>query len=103
MRQREVVTSNAVAVLADALDAVPWLRLGHAYGPARDVPALLYAVTVGGTDARKAAWWELWGNIHHQGTVYEATSPAVPFIAALAGRDGYPDRVQAVSLSLIHI
>jgi hypothetical protein len=33
---------------------------------------------------RQAAWWELWGNIHHQGSVYEATLPAVDLLIALA-------------------
>ena len=46
--------------------------------------------------ARKAAWWELWGNIHHQGTVYEATVPAVRFIGSIAADADHPDRVQAL-------
>ncbi len=70
-----------------ALDAVPWPRLHHAYGPADDVPVHLYAATVGQAETRAAAWWELWGNVHHQGTVYEATVHAVPFIAAIAEGD----------------
>ena len=37
------------------------------------------------------------GNIHHQGTVYGATLPAVPFVAAIAQRGGHPDRVEAIA------
>ena len=69
----------------------------HAYGPADDVPALLRAVALGDDDARARAWWELWENVHHQGTVYEATVPAIPFLARVAAAPHHPDRVNAVS------
>ncbi len=97
VRVREDVPAARADELARELPAVPWSRFTHAYGPADDVPALLYAVAVGDAPTRKEAWWELWGNVHHQGTVYEATTPAVPFIASLAGNRDYPDRVQALS------
>lgn len=75
---------------------VDWEGLYHAYGPASDVPVLLGAVTVGDDPTRAAAWWELWGNIHHQGSVYEATLPAVAPLVALATWKAYPDRVEAL-------
>lgn len=83
--------------LVRALGAVPWERVHHAYGPARDVSVHLYAATLGTAETRAAAWWELWGNVHHQSTVYEATVHAVPFVAAMAGDPKHPDRVQALS------
>ena len=55
------------------------------------------AVHVGGVAVREAAWWELWGNLHHQGPVYEATAYAVPFVSAVAEDRGHPDRIQALA------
>ncbi len=96
VRVREGVRAAAVRALADALDAVPWSRPSHAYGPENVVPSLLFAVSVGDDIARDAAWSELWGTVHHQGTVYSATEPAVAFIAAIARTSGHPDRIQAL-------
>jgi HEAT repeat protein len=58
------------------LDDIDWSELRHAYGSASDVPALLRALA----DGEEEPLNELFGNIHHQGTVYEATSYAVPFL-----------------------
>ncbi len=63
----------------DELDDVAWDRLGHAYGAATDVPGILREVAAGDADALS----ELFGNIWHQGTVYEATAYAVPFLVEL--------------------
>jgi hypothetical protein len=94
---RSGVGHGAVDELAEALASIPWSALHHAYGPADDVPALLFAVTLATDDVRHAAWWELWGNIHHQGTVYEATVPSVPFIYDVARSVEAADRVEALS------
>jgi hypothetical protein len=58
------------------LDAVDWSALEHAYGAADDVPALLRDLAGGSREALST----LYGNIWHQGTVYEATGHAVPFL-----------------------
>jgi hypothetical protein len=71
------------------------MKLG---GAESGVPVLLDAVTVGDDATRAAAWWELWGNIHHQGSVYEATLPAVDPLIALATWKAYPDRVEALRM-----
>ena len=94
---RPGVSPAELQALASALGTVPWQELGHAYGTADDAPALLYAVTHGTDEVRTDAWWEVWGTIYHQGTVYEATAPAVPFIAAIAAAPGHPDRVDAIA------
>jgi hypothetical protein len=96
-RRTELDGAQASAVLA-GITEVAWEALYHAYGPASDVPVLLGAVTVGDDPTREAAWWELWGNIHHQGSVYEATLPAVAPLIALATWKAYPDRVEALLL-----
>ncbi|MFD5878720.1 hypothetical protein [Streptomyces yangpuensis] len=63
------------------LDQVQWHDLTHAYGPAADVPELIRALYEDDADTVGEAIHELYGNIHHQGTVYPASAPAVPFLA----------------------
>ncbi|WP_425246164.1 hypothetical protein [Streptomyces sp. NEAU-NA10] len=63
------------------LDDVQWHALTHAYGSAEDVPELIRALYEGDEETADEAVYELYGNIHHQGTVYPASAPAVPFLA----------------------
>ncbi|MGW7612552.1 hypothetical protein ACWGKW_35940 [Streptomyces sp. NPDC054766] len=63
------------------LDDVRWSDLAHAYGPAEDVPELIRALYEDDEEAADEAVYELYGNIHHQGTIYQASAPAVPFLA----------------------
>jgi hypothetical protein len=62
------------------LDDVPWAELNHAYGSAADVPEQIRALASGKDSAVEKAIWSLFGNIYHQGTVYSASAPAVPFL-----------------------
>jgi hypothetical protein len=86
----------AARPLLDCVAAVNWGELQHAYGPAGDVPGQLAAVIVGDDETREEAWWNLWGNIHHQGTTYEATPHAVPIFVGIAEWPEHPDRPQAI-------
>ncbi|MFI0965922.1 hypothetical protein ACH4S8_31685 [Streptomyces sp. NPDC021080] len=70
-------------VFAD-LDRVAWAEVHHAYGPAEDVPGLLRAFTGEDQETAAEAEQELWSSLVHQGSVYEATVVAVPFLASLA-------------------
>lgn len=66
------------------LDGVPWQSLTHAYGPATDVPGLVR--TLGSTiDEAVVANVEhkLWCAVLHQGNVYPATAPTLPFVFVL--------------------
>lgn len=63
------------------LDRVQWHALTHAYGSAEDVPELIRALYESDGETADEAIYELYGNIHHQGTVYSASAPAVPFLA----------------------
>jgi hypothetical protein len=71
--------------MLEGLDDIDWSKLGHAYGPASDVPDLLRSLASADEDSRHEAVNELYGNIWHQGTVYEASSYAVPFLIELLG------------------
>lgn len=93
---RQILDDAVVAALLGQLSSVQWSDVYHAYGPASDVPAQLAAVIVGDEETREEAWWNLWGNIHHQGTIYEATVPAVPILLGIASWTDHPDRAQAL-------
>ncbi|WBO66734.1 hypothetical protein [Streptomyces camelliae] len=62
----------------------PWADLSHAYGPADDIPGLLRAMESEDADVREQAWHDLFSALCHQGTVYDASAPAVPHLARLA-------------------
>ena len=70
--------------MLDGLEHVPWPELQHAYGTAEDVPGLIRDLAAGGQELSDAALEELFGNIWHQGTVYESTSHAVPYLVEVA-------------------
>jgi hypothetical protein len=82
----------------EGLDSIPWSKLKHAYGPADDVPGLLRALTSTDAAERDSAQSDLFGNIWHQGTVYEATAYAVPFLVQLALASSVPDRADVLGL-----
>jgi hypothetical protein len=87
--------------MMDRLDEIPWKHLTHAYGSAEDVPDLLRALRTASPDDASdetSPLWCLFGNIWHQGTVYEATSYAVPFLFELAEDVQTPDRVGILGL-----
>ncbi|MFD9502204.1 hypothetical protein [Streptomyces sp. NPDC060035] len=67
------------------LEAQPWATYQHAYGSAADVPDCLRALADEGEEQAAEALGELYGSILHQGSVYEATAHAVPYLARLAG------------------
>lgn len=82
----------------DGLDAVGWAELEHAYGSAEDVPDQLRALRADDAAARGKARGALYGNIFHQGSRYEASAYAVPFLVSLAVDTGTPDRGDVLAL-----
>jgi hypothetical protein len=97
IKTRHGISTAQRDALATSLAEIDWADLHHAYGRATEVPALLYAVMFATDDVRREAWWELWGNVHHQGTVYEATPASVPFLARIASDATHPERVNALA------
>lgn len=87
IRKRE-----AAKTMLKGLDNIDWHALRHAYGPADDVPACIRDLASDDADLRQQAMDELFGNIYHQGTVYEATAHAVPFLIELAANQSIADR-----------
>jgi len=78
--------------MLEGLNEVRWYKLRHAYGRATDVPRLLRAIASDDAHVRDSAWHSLYGNLFHQGTVYEATAHAVPFLIELAQAPQVRDR-----------
>lgn len=69
--------------MLEGLDRIPWAKLTHAYGTATDVPINLRSIA--SEDPRKSeeALDRLIDSINHQGTIYSASSHAVPFLVEL--------------------
>src|SRR5450755_1873395 len=80
------------------LNNVPWAQLQDAYGSAADVPNEIRALVAEDADARNAAFKALFSNIWHQGTIYEASIHALPFLIEILRSDSCPDRNRLVLL-----
>ncbi|KAM6509829.1 hypothetical protein FALCPG4_017469 [Fusarium falciforme] len=74
------------------IDDIDWASLQHAYGSAEDVPALLNALRFHDKKELDRVYFALSSNILHQGTRYQATSYAVPFLYALLDAKDTPRR-----------
>ncbi|KAJ4327374.1 hypothetical protein N0V84_002145 [Fusarium piperis] len=74
------------------LDDIDWANLQHAYGSAEDVPGLLKALRVHDKEELDQVYFALSSNILHQGSRYQATSYAVPFLYALLDTKDTPRR-----------
>jgi hypothetical protein len=80
------------------LDDIDWAGLEHAYGSAHDVPTLIRGLLAESREVRDDVMQCLYSNIFHQGTRYEATAYAVPFLARLAVHPDTPWRSEIVDL-----
>jgi hypothetical protein len=83
---------------SEGLDDIPWPELRHAYGSAADVPEVLRDCSSSEPDVVEEAIDSLFGNIWHQGTVYQATAHAVPFLVRLVQRPETHQRFMLVAL-----
>ncbi|GID27930.1 HEAT repeat domain-containing protein [Paractinoplanes brasiliensis] len=84
--------------MLETLDDVPWSDIHHAYGPAGDLPAQLRALLSGDADVRREAYGECYSNIFHQGTRYEASSYAAPFLLEMLASPSTPERDELIEL-----
>jgi hypothetical protein len=82
----------------EGLDDVDWKSLHHAYGTAEDVPQQIRDLRSRRKKKREKAGWELFGNIFHQGTRYEASAHAIPFLVEVAVALDTPARDQVLAL-----
>lgn len=70
---------------AEVLASTPWGALGHAYGPADDVPEMLTGLTDPDEGVRSRALDHLHHVVHHQNTLYTSTAPAALYVAGILG------------------
>ena len=85
--------------LQEKLQQVPWAKLEHAYGSAQDTPTWLLALLSDQAEQRGEALYELWASICHQGSVYEASCAAVPFLIEILAE--VPEQRKPAILSLL--
>jgi hypothetical protein len=80
------------------LDDVDWANVKHAYGPATDVPSVIRALMSPDPEKREQALHRLYSNIFHQGTRYQATPYAVPFLLEMLRDPSTHERADIVDL-----
>ncbi|MFE3184269.1 HEAT repeat domain-containing protein [Streptomyces violascens] len=86
--------------MINELDGVGWSSMGHAYGPADDVPVWLREMGSLDPEVREKAFGNFYGAAHHQGDVYPCTAASLPYLFALADDPATPDRASVVALLL---
>lgn len=84
--------------MLEKLDSINWRKLKHAYGSASDVPKQIRALTSQDPKIRKDTIWSLCGNIFHQGTRYQATPYAIPFLFELLQSDEVKEKENIIFL-----
>ena len=84
--------------MLEGLDEINWSQLHHAYGEASDVPILIHQLLSSDKVVVDKAIYELFGNIWHQGTIYEASSYAVPFLYKLLKLSETPNKLMVAFL-----
>src|SRR4051812_39604074 len=94
----------------EELDRVKWDDLAHAYGAGKtgpelsdDVAATLEQLGHPRPGALDAATYALFSNLCHQGTIYEATAYAVPFLVAFAAGELTKQQSEAMLVVLASI
>ncbi|MEW2084497.1 PBS lyase [Streptomyces sp. NPDC005283] len=80
------------------IDEVEWAALGHAYGPADDVPEMLRGLASADPAERETALDGMYGAVHHQGDVYDSTLACIPFLLELVTNPAVQDRGGIVEL-----
>ena len=84
--------------MLEELDRINWAGLTHAGGEASDVPGMIRELLAPDEEMREEAINGLFGTIWHQGTVYEASPHAVPFLQELLRSNTTPDKLRIAQL-----
>ena len=84
--------------MLERLDKINWKLLKHAYGSAEDVPDQIRNLQDPNPQIREKALWHLFGNIFHQGTRYQASPFAVPFLFEIVTSDKQIEKERIIQL-----
>jgi hypothetical protein len=87
------VTDNTVL---EGINDISWSELTHAYGSAADVPAMLRAALSENKAHREVAYDIILSSIYHQGTVFQATPYAIPFLIKMLLHEQTPEKEYVV-------
>lgn len=82
----------------NGLEQVDWTSLHHAYGPAETTPLQLRALLSENPLVRKRALGGLWNTLIHQGTIYDATLHAVPFLLEVLAAPSFAEKAGVLGL-----
>ncbi len=82
----------------EKLDAIKWDALRHAHGPATDVPAAIRALTSPEERERNDALEQLAQSIFHQGSTFDSTLAAWPFLVDVVTSSKTPLETRALLL-----
>lgn len=82
------------------LNAIEWGRYYHAYGTASDIPGLICALTSSDNEVHERACYDLMNNLAHQGTRWEASQFAIPFLCELVKHSSTPHRSTVMNCML---
>ena len=85
---------TGVIVELKDLENISWIHLTHAYGEAGDVPRNLKRLASLDANVRDEALFNLGMTILHQGSLYSATTAAIPFLLQLVSVYQLPNRSQ---------
>lgn len=96
--ERSDQTMRSLKEILHDIDEMDWSRLHHAYGEASDVPGLLRGLASEDEDIRMEALYGLCGTIWHQGSIYEASPHAVPFLLEMLESPEVPEKTGIVLL-----
>ncbi|MBX7242734.1 MAG: HEAT repeat domain-containing protein [Bacteroidia bacterium] len=84
--------------MLEQLYTIDWAKLKHAYGSAAGVPGDIWGLISPDAKEREQALYNLYGNIFHQGTRYEATPYAIPFLLELIESEFTENKHEIISL-----
>jgi hypothetical protein len=89
-------TNRNDIVMLENLDLIPWKKVRYTYGSAAKVPVLLRGLASADESVRREALHHLHGEICDQGSRWEATALAVPFLFELVLDPATRDREDLV-------
>jgi len=84
--------------MLEGLDEINWSQLHHAFGNASEVPNWIRDLLSEDKRIRENAIYKLSENLLHQGTVYEASYCALPFLIELLKSTIIPDKAEIAML-----